>query len=108
MSRSSTSSLGFALGIGAHTVLVKATVCAPGQQRALSASKRQVVGLENSMQCLTCGYELPGSGEGVEDRVGGLSRGDGAQHGSEVHCFLALHQLRVGRARTMPSGIAES
>jgi hypothetical protein len=31
------------------------------------------VGLENSMQCLTCGCGLPCSGEGVEDRVEGLS-----------------------------------
>jgi hypothetical protein len=30
------------------------------------------VRLENSMQGLTFGCGLPGSGEGVEDRVGGL------------------------------------
>jgi hypothetical protein len=44
-----------------------------GLSALVSISVLEPVGLENSMQCLTCGCGLPCSGEGVEDRVGGLS-----------------------------------
>jgi hypothetical protein len=65
------------------------------------------VGHENSMQCLTCGCGLPVRGRVL--RIGsGLSRGTVLSTDQEFIAFLALHQLRVGQARTMTSGIAES
>jgi hypothetical protein len=66
------------------------------------------VGLENAMQCLTCGYGLPLRGRMLRIESEDGAEGTVLSTNHEFLAFLVLHQLRVGPGRTMTSGIAES